>query len=233
MKTVALIPARSGSKGLPDKNVKLISGKPLIAWSIERARSSELVDEVYVSTNCPRIASISRSYGAKAPFLRPQSISMDQSSTESAVQHFCEFLQKQRLVYENILLIQCTSPIRAVGRFDDAIDDFNTRKLDSLIPVSKTHRFLWKNFDKPVSDYNFKKRPRRQDITGSDQSYIETGSFYLFKSSKFLEIKNRICGKYGLYLTPEEEAFDIDSALDFAICEALLNENKGRTTFAA
>ena len=233
MKTVALIPARSGSKGLSDKNIKLISGKPLIAWSIEQARSSKLVDEVYVSTNCPRIAGISRSYGAQVPFLRPESISCDHSTTESAVDHFSKFLNKKQLVCENILLIQCTSPIRAVGRFDDAINNFNQRKLDSLIPVSNTHRFLWKNFEQPTPDYDFKQRPRRQDIVGSERSFIETGSFYLFKNSKFMEIKNRICGKYGLYLTPEDEAFDIDSELDFTVCEALLNSNKDRTVFAA
>ena len=120
-----------------------------------------------------------------------------------------------------------------MGRFDDAINNFNQRKLDSLIPVSNTHRFLWKNFEQPNPEYDFKQRPRRQDIVSSARSFIETGSFYIFKNSKFMEIKNRICGKYGLYLTPEDEAFDIDSELDFTVCEALLNSNNDRTVFAA
>lgn len=233
MKTVAFIPARSGSKGVADKNVKLICEKPLIAWSIEQAITSKLIDEVYVSTDCTRIAAISKSYGAKVPFLRPQSISGDYSTTESAIEHFCQFLEENKLSYENILLIQCTSPIRAIGRFDDAITNFKSSKVDSLISVSKSHRFLWKNFDQPIANYDFKHRPRRQDIGIQENTYIETGSFYLFKRSAFMKDKNRICGKYGLYLTPDEESFDIDTALDFAVCEALMHSSKDQANFVA
>ncbi len=233
MKTVAFIPARSGSKGVPNKNIKLISGKPLIAWSIEQARASKLVDEIYVSTNCSRIAAISKNYGAKVPFLRPKNISTDESTTESAVEHFCSFLDREEFDYENILLIQCTSPIRAIDRFDNAIRDFYERRLDSLVSVSTKQQFLWKNFENPIANYNHEKRPRRQDIRKSEKNYTETGSFYLFKRSMFMEAKNRICGSYGLYLTPEEESFDIDSELDFSICEVVLNLSKDRTNFAA
>ena len=233
MKTVALIPARSGSKGVPEKNIKLISGKPLIAWSIEQALASKLVDEIYVSTNCARIAAISKNYGAKVPYLRPKNISTDEATTESAVEHFCGFLDKEELTYENILLIQCTSPVRAVNRFDNAIRNFNERRLDSLISVSIKQQFLWKNFEKPIANYNYTKRPRRQDICNSEKKYTETGSFYLFKRSTFMAVKNRICGRYGLYLTPEEESFDIDSELDFSICEVILNLSKYSTNFAA
>ena len=181
MKTVAIIPARSGSKGLPKKNIKLIAGKPLIAWSIEHARMSKLIDEVYVSTDCSNIAEVSKNYGANVPFLRPDNISNDFSTTESVVDHFCDFLHNKQSNYENILLVQCTSPIRAKNRFDDAINNFSTRKLDSLVPVSQTHRFLWKNFDQPCPSYDFERRPRRQDLIGSEKQFVETGSFYLFK----------------------------------------------------
>lgn len=232
MRTVAFIPARSGSIGVPNKNTKLIAGKPLIAWSIEQARSSELVDKVYVSTNCPHIAQISKDYGAHTPFLRPERISDHQATTESAVEHFCQFLDIKNIKYENILLIQCTSPIRAIGRFDDAIRDFERRNLDSLVSVSGTHRFFWKNFDNPTANYNFHQRPRRQDIVGADKSFLETGSFYIFKKSTFMRTKNRICGDYGLYLTPEDESFDIDTGLDFVLCEAVMNSKKGNRNFA-
>ena len=223
MKTVALIPARSGSRGILGKNIKKIAGKPLIAWSIEHALSCNLVDAVYVSTNCEEIAQISRNYGAVVPFLRPRKISLDTSPTETAVEHFCHYLDQKKLKYENILLIQCTSPIRAGDRFDSAIEYFSKKKFDSLISVAESHRFCWKNSKVPTADYDFKKRPRRQDILPANKSFVETGSFYLFKISKFLETKNRICGKHGLYVTPEEEALDIDSMLDFFVCESLLN----------
>ena len=233
MKTVAFIPARSGSKGIVGKNIKFICGKPLIAWSIEHAKASKKVDEVYVSTNCQEIARISKDYGAKVPFLRPDNISDDHSTTESAVEHFCKFLDEQRFDYENILLIQCTSPIRAAGRFDDAIANFESRQLDSLVPVSQANKFIWKNFEAPTADYNFLRRPRRQDIPSSDKSFVETGSFYLFKKIVFTEIKNRICGTFGLYMTPEEESFDIDTMLDFVICESLIKSNKDWRNFAS
>ncbi len=226
MKTVALVPARSGSCGVPGKNIKSIAGKPLIAWSIEHALSSRLVEEVFVSTDCEDIAQTSRNYGAKVPFLRPAEISSDNSSTETAVEHFCEYLDQKNLNYDNILLIQCTSPIRALDRFDSAIKYFKKGNFDSLISVAESHRFFWRNLNNPTPDYNFLDRPRRQDISLADKSYLETGSFYLFKISKFLQSKNRICGKYGLYITPEEEAMDIDSLVDFFICESLLDFKK-------
>ena len=152
MKTVAFIPARSGSKGIVGKNKKLICGKPLISWSIEHAKSSKQVDDIYVSTNCPEIAQISKKCGAKVPFLRPDNISDDYSTTESAVEHFCNFLDEQQFKCDNILLIQCTSPIRAMGRFDHAIANFESRQLDSLVPVSKANKFLWKNFETPTAN---------------------------------------------------------------------------------
>ena len=232
MKTVALIPARSGSLGLPEKNIKSIAGKPLIAWSIEQALRSELVDQVYVSTNSEKIANISKEYGANVPFLRPESISGATATTESSVEHFCEFLTDHQLEFETILLIQCTSPVRANDRFDSAINYFKRRNFDSLIPVSESHRFFWRNFDNPYSNYDFKNRPRRQDISETDRSFVETGSFYLFKRNEFLKSKNRICGRQGLYLTPEVESFDIDSMVDFKVCESLLNWQVTTKNFA-
>ncbi len=233
MKTVALIPARSGSRGLPNKNIKMIAGKPLIAWSIEQAKASKSVGTVYVSTDCPKIAELSESYGAKVPFLRPKNLSSDIATTESVVDHFCKFLKQKELFYENVLLIQCTSPVRAPHRFDDAINYFNKKRFDSLISVAESHKFFWKNFENPTSSYDFKQRPRRQDIKERDKSFVETGSFYIFKAEKFFEENNRICGKYGLYLTPEDESFDIDSILDFSLCEIILNTKKKVKSFAA
>ena len=233
MKTVALIPARGGSRGLPGKNIKRIYGKPLIAWSIEQALSSKSISEVYVSTNCPKIADVSLNYGAKIPFLRPKKLSDDMASTESAVLHFCSEMKKLKENFDNILLIQCTSPVRACGRFDDALKYFEINGYDSLVAVTESRRFHWKNFDKPEALYDFEHRPRRQDITENSLSYIETGSFYLFKNEKFFKHKNRIFGKVGLYKTPENEMFDIDNVTDFSICEKLLSIQSLRQNFAA
>jgi N-acylneuraminate cytidylyltransferase len=233
MKTIALIPARSGSKGLPNKNIKNIAGKPLIGWSIEQALAAKDIEEVYVSTNCKNIARIAELFGAKVPFLRPEAISGDEATTEDTISHFLSFLQKNKIVCDNLLLIQCTSPVRQSGRFDDAIHFFYSNHYDSILSVSESHRFYWKNLKEPVPLYNFQKRPRRQNIAKDDLSYFETGSFYLFKKEMFLRYKNRICGSVGLYVTPENEMFDIDGITDFSICEALLNVEKRVQTFAA
>ena len=233
MKTIALIPARAGSKGLPNKNIRNIAGKPLIGWSIEQAFAAKDIDEVYVSTNCTKIAKIAESFGAKVPFLRPEAISGDEAITEDTVIHFLSFLQKSNISCDNLLLIQCTSPVRQSGRFDDAIQFFDSNKYDSILSVSESHRFYWRNLKEPVPLYNFQARPLRQNISKDDLSYFETGSFYLFKKDVFLRYKNRICGSVGLYVTPENEMFDIDGITDFSICEALLNIEKRVQTVAA
>ena len=233
MKTVALIPARAGSKGLPEKNIRYIAGKPLIAWSIEQALVSHRVSEVFVSTNSPKIAAISKNYGAIVPFLRPNSISGDVATTESAVIHFCDYMLRHGKRFENILLIQCTSPVRAKERFDDAISVFLENSYDSLVSVAASHRFYWKDLRCPTPMYDYRTRPRRQDILEKDKAYFETGSFYIFKRDKFLNEKNRICGNVGLYETPENEMFDIDGITDFSICESLLNLSKKGQGYAA
>ena len=142
-------------------------------------------------------------------------------------------MRKSGLEFDNIMLIQCTSPVRAHGRFDDAIKFFKNNNYDSILSVSESHRFLWSDPSSPKALYDFKKRPRRQDINKKDLVYIETGSFYLFKKEKFLESKNRLSGSIGMYITPDNEMFDIDNFTDFSICEKLLSITSKEKNFAA
>ncbi len=222
MTLVAFIPARGGSKGIPFKNVKGIAGKPLIAWSIEHALKAKQVDRVIVSTDCEKIAEIARNYGAEVPFLRPSSISGDTASTESAMLHCCDYLEASGELPEYFMLLQATSPIRSSGLLDEAFLFMKENSFDSLVSVSKSHRFTWKNLKYPSASYDFKKRPRRQDITKNDQEYLETGSFYITKTTSLIKSENRLCGRIGLFETQEDESFEIDSLVDFVICEELL-----------
>jgi len=222
MGVVAFIPARGGSKGIPGKNIKVLAGKPLIAWSIEQALASRLVDRVIVSTDSLEIAEISKQYGAEVPFIRPEEISGDSATTESAMLHCCEYLLKRKELPELFMLIQATSPIRADNQFDEAIREFGKSDYDSLLTVSQSHRFTWKNKSMPMSSYDYKNRPRRQDIKEIDQEYLETGSFYIVKTKMLMESKNRLVGKIGLFETPEDESHEIDSLVDFIICEEIL-----------
>ena len=226
MKNIAFIPVRSGSKGLPGKNTRPICGKPLVAWSIEQALASELITDVYVSTDCESIAEIAESFGAKVPFLRPDTISGDTATTESAMVHFCQWLRDESITANNIVLLQATSPIRAKGRLDQALKIFEVHHYDSLLSVSDSHRFFWRKHSngQPLAEYDFINRPRRQDIKEEDRRYIETGSFYISKIDGFMAEKNRLFGKVGFYVTPENESYEIDTLTDFRICEILLEE---------
>ena len=223
---VAFIPARGGSKGVPKKNIKVLAGKPLIAWRIEQALASNLIDRVIVSTDCPQIAEVAEQYGAEVPFIRPKNISGDKVTTESAMLHCCDYLQKKKELPGLFILIQATSPIRSDDQLDRAIIKFKKNDYDSLLTVSKSHRFTWKNKSNPEASYDFKNRPRRQDIKEETQEYIETGSFYITKTKMLMESKNRLVGKIGLFETPEDESYEIDNMVDFVICEEILKLKK-------
>jgi N-acylneuraminate cytidylyltransferase len=223
LKVLAFIPARGGSKGLPGKNIKNLAGKPLIAWSIEQAKASNIIDRVIVSTDCSKIAEVATQYGAEVPFYRPDNIAGDNATTESAMLHCCEYLRDRDELPDYIVLIQATSPVRSAGQFDEALAYIVNNKFDSLLSVSKSHRFTWKNHaNKPVASYDFMNRPRRQDISDAEQVFLETGSFYITRINQFMETKNRLCGTIGLFETPEDESYEIDTMVDFTICEEIL-----------
>jgi N-acylneuraminate cytidylyltransferase len=222
MKYIAFIPARGGSKGILKKNIKTLCGKPLIAWSIEQALNSKLIDKVVVSTDSPEISVIAQQYGAEAPFLRPASISDDSAKTESAMIHFCNWAVERGIDFDNLILIQATSPIRSQNRFDQAIKYFEDSGCDSLLTVTRSHRFFWKNPKSPSPNYDYTSRPRRQDILPDDIQYMETGSFYISKRDGLLREENRLFGNICMYETPEEESYEIDSLVDFRICETLM-----------
>ena len=222
MSTIAIIPARGGSKGIKNKNIRLLNSKPLIAWSIEQALNSSEISEVYVSTDSHEIASVAHHYGAKIPFIRPSEIATDTSSTEAAMLHFCDWLIEDKKDCNNLVLIQATSPIRARQRFNDAIIKFKKSQKDSLVTVCETHRFFWRDDTIAVANYDYKNRPRRQDILPKDQLLFETGSFYISKFEKLLKYRNRLFDDIYLYKTPYVESFEIDDEIDLQICEALM-----------
>ena len=225
MVNIAFIPARGGSKGIPGKNIKIINGKPLIAWSIEYALSADCIDKVYVSTDSEHIRNVALSYGAHTPYLRPNELSTDSATTESAVLHFIDWANQNDVEMDRIVLIQPTSPLRLPGHLDKAMRQFDKERADSLVTVTKTHRFIWKDPGKPSASYDFFNRPRRQDIQKKDEIYFENGSFYISKVEMYQNHGSRLGGSISTYDMTPEESFEIDDPLDFKLIEFLMQSH--------
>ncbi len=221
MTTIAIIPARGGSKGVPRKNIRLLAGKPLIAHSIEDAQESNLVDQVYVSTDDHEIATIAAEYGANI-IERPAELAHDTASSESALIHSLQTLEQQNINPDLLVFLQCTSPIRTGVEIDQAIAKLKAEQADSLLSVSPSHRFLWEEVDGVAKsiNYDYRHRPRRQDM---NPQYVENGSIYVFKPWVLKENQNRLGGKIALYVMSEMAAVEIDSEDDFKMIDFLMS----------
>lgn len=222
-RSIAIIPARGGSKGIKGKNLRELAGKPLIAWSILAARAAERIDQVVVSTDDEAIAEAARAYGADVPFLRPASLATDAAPTEPVMAHALDWYEAAGQKFDNIVLLQPTSPLRREGTIDAALARFEAEAGDSLLGVCETHHFFWTRREGGGAEarYDYRNRPRRQDIAPADRRYRETGSIYISRANAFRESGNRLSGKIIMFEMAEEESWELDSEADFRILEAL------------
>jgi N-acylneuraminate cytidylyltransferase len=223
MPHLAIIPARGGSKGVPGKNLRNVAGKPMIAWSILRARQAESIDTVIVSTDDERIAEVARAHGAEVPFLRPAELATDQAPTEPVIAHALDWYADRGQTFDTITLLQPTSPLRLPGTIDAAFQRLRGEQADSLLGVVENHHFFWRNDGSPEALYDFRNRPRRQDLTPAGRWYRETGSIYVSKAESFRLSRNRLSGSIALYVMDELEGWEVDSEADFAVMEALFS----------
>jgi len=217
----AFIPARGGSKGIPHKNIIEFAGKPLIVHSIEYALNSKLINELVVSTDDSKISKISKDLGA-AVINRPSELATDAATTESAIEHYINTsIEKPDI----IVLLQATSPLRPIGSLDDALSHYQNGGYDSLLSICPTHRFFWSvNDDKTArAEYDYVKRPRRQDMKPKNIRFMENGSIYIFNRKHFENTGNRLGGKIGYVQWPEEYSIEIDTPLDFKLAEQIYN----------
>ena len=176
MKTIAIIPARGGSKRIPKKNIELLGELPLIAHSIIYAKENkEIIDEVYVSTDNEAIKEIALQFGAKV-IDRPESISGDLEPTVSALRHVLESIVNEEI--ENIVLLQPTNPLRPENLLQDAFDKFQIENKDSLFTVSRNHQKFGKIIDNKFIPFNYSFGQRSQDL---ELLYFENGLLYITK----------------------------------------------------
>jgi N-acylneuraminate cytidylyltransferase len=214
---VAIIPARGGSKGIPGKNIRLLNGLPLIVHSILDAQESELVKNIYVTTDDPEIEKISVSFGANI-IRRPSELATDTAASEAALTHALQRLEDNNAAPEIVVFLQCTSPIRSGQDIDNAIEKLCQEKADSLLSVSPSHRFIWEEVNGVARsvNYDYRHRKRRQDMK---PQYVENGSIYVFKPWVLKELGNRLGGKISLFVMPEEKSWEIDTLADFSYVE--------------
>ena len=226
-RAVALIPIRSKSKGIPNKNILEIAGKPLVTWTIEHCLASEKIDRVIVSTDCEAYADIAREAGAEVPFLRPDDISNDTSSTEVVMLHLDDHLSAEGYDYDAMVLAQATSPVRRPRLVDDCIARWETTGADSLLTVTLNESFFWRRGPSGMeATYDHMNRPRRQDIMPEDVMFRETGSLYVTARHILQTMKNRLGGKIEAMETSKLESFEIDDLDDWHIIEAILRKEK-------
>ncbi|MEY9362202.1 CMP-N,N'-diacetyllegionaminic acid synthase [Bradyrhizobium yuanmingense] len=220
-KTLAVIAARGGSKGIPHKNLLDLCGKPLIAWTVEQARAARGVDVVAVSSDSEAILAAAEAAGAVG-VRRPDDISGDLASSESAWLHALDATEARMGRFERVVALQATSPIREPSDIENALETFDRDHLDSLLSVCEVEDYFnWRNGangPEPIN-YDYRNRRMRQQI---EKRYLENGSFYVLIPSLLREQNNRLGGKIGFHVMDRHKMFQIDRPEDVKLCAAIM-----------
>lgn len=226
---VAFIPVRGGSKSIPLKNIKPISGKPLVYWTVKAACGCKYIDKVFVATDSDKIRDTVESFksGNEAELFskaivigRSAESASDTASTEFAMLEFASNYE-----FDNIVLIQATSPLLISDDLNRGFEAFNEEGADSVLSVVRQKRFHWANdkngFAHPTN-YDVFKRPRRQEFDGY---LVENGAFYISSKTDLIKSQNRVSGNIKAVEMNEDTFFEIDEPSDWVIIEALMKKN--------
>jgi N-acylneuraminate cytidylyltransferase len=221
--TVAVIPARGGSKGVPRKNVRPLAGVPLVARSVRAALDARRVDLVVVSTDDDEIAAVARASGAEV-VRRPAAISGDTASSESALLHALDALAAREIRPRTLVFLQCTSPFTRGADIDRMVDAMRSAGGQSAVSVAGNHAFLWTiapdGTGRGINHDETKPRKRRQDM---EPEWRETGAAYVMDVAAFRAAGHRFCGR-AIPVPLDLPEYEIDSEIDFQVCEILARD---------
>lgn len=220
VQTIAIIPARGGSKGVPGKNVARVGGIPLVARAVRAALASGAIDLVVVSTDDVAIAEAARAAGARVVD-RPADISGDQASSESALLHALDALAAEGITPRVTAFLQATSPFIPAAALGEAVAIVRGGRADSVFSARESYEFVWRRDAAGAASalgHDAAHRPRRQD---RDPHYVETGAFYVFTTDGFRVARHRFFGRTEIVEVPEETAIEIDDPAQLRTAQTL------------
>ena len=219
MKTIAIIPARGSSKRLPNKNIKLLGGVPLLVHSINYAKKHDFIDTIYVSTNDVDIKKVALEYGALV-IDRPQELSGDLEPTVTALKHILESIDHE---IENVVLLQPTNPLRPKNLLRDAFEKYISNNFESLFTVSRNYQKFGTIDNHMFKPFNYSIGQRSQDM---QPLYFENGLLYITKANSILKKDIITIDAYPLIVEHPFASIDIDTQDDFDLAEFMLKKYK-------
>lgn len=231
-KTLAIIPARGGSKGLPGKNIRPLCDKPLIAWTIEQALQSGAFDTVVVSTDSEEIAAVASSYGADVPFLRPAELATDTATSVDVVLHALDFYEEKGNRFDYVALLEPTSPLRKQGQLKEMVGALaGDNDADALVSVGEVHMehpYIVKSIDEQGYLVSFVSESmrvtRRQDLS---KAYFPYGVIYALKVDCLRRKKTFYPAKTKPFFIERWQNYEVDDFWDFVCIEAIFEKQKG------
>lgn len=225
-KTIAVIPARGGSKRIQKKNIKQLAGKPLITYTIEAALHSTSINRTFVSTDDEDVQNIVKPYSVEI-IERPQELAADETPTIDVVFHVLQVLEAEDYLPKTIVLLQPTSPLRTSQDIDSALELFLRRECEAVMSVCRVFRSPYWSFRicedylKPLFDEKYLKM-RRQDLP---ELYMPNGALYVSTPYNLRKYGSFCCPQTVPYIMPPERSVDIDDEMDFLLAEVLITKS--------
>ena len=222
-KVIGIIPARGNSKGVPKKNIKSLSGTPLIGWTIKEARKSKYIDKLILSSDNQEIISVAKRYGLEAPFLRPSELAQDDTIPTEVIIHAL----KKCPGFDFIVVLQPTSPFRKAEDIDDAIWKIVNSGAPACVSITLTDKspyWMFRIDQEERLSLLFPDKPVAANRQEQPETYAINGAVYVANVKYFLERRSFICPETIGYIMPRSRSIDIDDDMDFLIAKALMKE---------